>query len=177
MEAYIYDFVRTPRGRSGRGGSLREITPVHLAATVLRALRDRNGLDTALVDDVALGCVGPVGEQGSDIARTAVLVAGYDSSVPGVQMHRYCSSGLETCNTAAAQIACGQNELAIAGGVESLSRVPLLADGGAGAGSRRRVWQGGALAPAGGTGRGRGTFRALGRARGGRQRHGSAGLR
>ena len=104
---------------------------MHLAATVLRALRDRNGLDTALVDDVALGCVGPVGEQGSDIARTAVLVAGYDSSVPGVQMHRYCSSGLETCNTAAAQIACGQNELAIAGGVESLSRVPILADGGA----------------------------------------------
>lgn len=131
MEAYIYDFVRTPRGRSGRGGSLREVTPVNLAATVLRAIRDRNRIDTALIDDVALGCVGPVGEQGSDIARTAVLVADYDVTVPGVQMHRYCSSGLETCNTAAAQIACGQNDLAIAGGVESLSRVAILADGGA----------------------------------------------
>lgn len=131
MEAYIYDHVRTPRGRSGRGGSLREITPVNLAATVLRAIRDRNRLDTALVDDVALGCVGPVGEQGSDIARTAVLIAGYSQTVPGVQMHRYCSSGLETCNTAAAQIACGQNQLAVVGGVESLSRVPILADGGA----------------------------------------------
>lgn len=131
MEAYIYDSVRTPRGRAGRGGSLREITPVNLAVTVLRALRERNGYDTALVDDVALGCVQPTGEQGSDIARTVVLMADYDISVPGVQMHRYCSSGLDACNTAAAQIACGQNHLAIAGGVESLSRVPILADGGA----------------------------------------------
>jgi acetyl-CoA C-acetyltransferase len=104
---------------------------VHLAATVLRALRDRHSLDTALIDDVALGCVAPVGEQGADIARTAVLMADYDVTVPGVQMHRYCSSGLETCNTAAAQIACGMNQLAVAGGVESLSRVPLLIDGGA----------------------------------------------
>jgi acetyl-CoA C-acetyltransferase len=131
MEAYIYDFVRTPRGRAGRGGSLREITPVALAATVLRALRDRSGLDTALVDDVALGCGNPVGEQGSDVARTALLMADYDFRVPGVQMHRYCASGLETCTTAAAQIACGSNKLAVAGGVESLSRVPLLMDGGA----------------------------------------------
>ena len=131
MDAYIYDVVRTPRGKAGRGGALREITPVHLASTVLGALRDRNRLDTTLVDDVALGCVTPVGEQGSDIARTAVLMAGYDISVPGVQMHRYCSSGLETCTTAAAQIACGQNQLAIAGGVESLSRVTMGSDGGA----------------------------------------------
>lgn len=131
MEAYIYDVVRTPRGRSARGGAFREITPVALAATVLRAVRDRNHLDTSLIDDVSLGCVAPVGEQGADIARTAVLMADYDMTVPGVQMHRYCSSGLETCNTAAAQIACGQNKLAVAGGVESLSRVPLLLDGGA----------------------------------------------
>lgn len=130
MEAYIYDHVRTPRGRSARGGSLRDVTPTSLAAAALRALRDRTGLDTALVDDVALGCVAPVGEQGADIARTAVLMAGYDQCVPGVQVHRYCSSGLETCNGAAAQIAAGMNRLSIAGGVESLSRVPLFADGG-----------------------------------------------
>jgi len=130
VEAYIYDHVRTPRGRSGRGGSLRDITPTSLAATVLRAIRDRHGVDTRLIDDVALGCVAPVGEQGADIARTAVLMAGYDIGVPGVQMHRYCSSGLETCNTAAAQVAAGMNRLAVAGGVESLSRVPLFLDGG-----------------------------------------------
>lgn len=130
MEAYIYDHVRTPRGRAGRGGSLRDITPTTLAATVLRSIRDRHGVDTRLIDDVALGCVAPVGEQGADIARTAVLVAGYDQGVPGVQMHRYCSSGLETCNTAAAQVAAGVNRLAVAGGVESLSRVPLFLDGG-----------------------------------------------
>jgi acetyl-CoA C-acetyltransferase len=130
MEAYIYDHVRTPRGRSGKGGSFRDITPTTLAATTLRALRDRNNLDTALVDDVALGCVAPVGEQGADIARTAVLMADYDQSVPGVQLHRYCSSGLDTCNLAAAQIAAGVLNLAVAGGVESLSRVPLFGDGG-----------------------------------------------
>lgn len=130
MEAYIYDHVRTPRGRSARGGSLRDVTPTSLAAAALRAVRDRNDLDTALVDDVALGCVAPVGEQGADIARTAVLMAGYDQGVPGVQVHRYCSSGLETCNSAAAQIAAGMNRLSIAGGVESLSRVPLFVDGG-----------------------------------------------
>lgn len=130
MEAYIYDHVRTPRGRSGKGGSFRDITPTTLAATTLRALRDRNNLDTALVDDVALGCVAPVGEQGADIARTAVLMADYDQSVPGVQLHRYCSSGLDTCNLAAAQIAAGVLNLAVAGGVESLSRVPLFVDGG-----------------------------------------------
>lgn len=130
MEAYIYDHVRTPRGRSARGGSFRDVTPTRLAAAALRAVRDRNGLDTTLVDDVALGCVAPVGEQGADIARTAVLVAGYDQGVPGMQVHRYCSSGLETCNSAAAQIAAGMNRLAIAGGVESLSRVPLFVDGG-----------------------------------------------
>lgn len=131
MEAYIYDIVRTPRGRSGRGGSLREISPVTLAATVLRALRDRNGLDTRRVDDVCLGCVLPIGEQGQDIARTAVLMAGFDIAVPGVQLHRYCASGLDACMSSAAQIACGQNNLAIAGGVESMSWVPINGDGGA----------------------------------------------
>ena len=130
MEAYIYDHVRTPRARSARGGSFREITPTALAATALRAIRVRNQIDTSLIDDVALGCVAPVGEQGADIARTAALMAGFDQGVPGVQMHRYCSSGLETCNTAAAQIAAGMNHLAVAGGVESLSRVPLFMDGG-----------------------------------------------
>jgi acetyl-CoA C-acetyltransferase len=130
VEAYIYDHVRTPRARSARGGSYREITPTALAATTLRAIRDRNNIDTSLIDDVALGCVAPVGEQGADIARTAALMAGYDECVPGVQVHRYCSSGLETCNTAAAQIAAGMNSLSVAGGVESLSRVPLLLDGG-----------------------------------------------
>jgi acetyl-CoA C-acetyltransferase len=131
MEAYIYDFVRTPRGYAGREGSLREITPVALAATVLRALRDRNGLDTTLIDDVGFGCAHPVGEQGANIARSALLMADYDPSVPGVQMHRFGASGLEACIAAAALIACGSNKLAVAGGVESISRVPLLADGGA----------------------------------------------
>lgn len=130
MEAYVFDAVRTPRGRAGRGGSLRSVTPTTLAATVLKAMRDRHQLDTCRVDDVVLGCVAPVGEQGADIARTAVLMAGYDQGVPGVQLHRYCSSGLEACNISAAQIAAGVNQLAIAGGVESLSRVPLFLDGG-----------------------------------------------
>ncbi|MFA5597172.1 MAG: acetyl-CoA C-acetyltransferase [Pusillimonas sp.] len=130
MQAYIYDHVRTPRARSGRGGSFREITPTALAATALRSIRDRSQIDTTLIDDVSLGCVAPVGEQGANIARTALLMADFDQSVPGVQVHRYCSSGLETCNTAAAQIAAGVHQLAVAGGVESLSRVPLFLDGG-----------------------------------------------
>lgn len=130
-EAYIYDHVRTPRGRGRANGSLHPVPPVELAAQVLRALRDRNEVDTRLVDDVVLGVVTPVGEQGCDIARPAVLVAGYDQSVPGVQLDRFCSSGLEAVNVAAAQVMSGQSRLLIGGGVESMSRVPMGSGGGA----------------------------------------------
>ncbi|MDH0425408.1 acetyl-CoA C-acetyltransferase [Stutzerimonas stutzeri] len=130
-EAYIYDHVRTPRGRGRANGSLHPVRPVELAAQVLRALRDRNEVDTRLVDDVVLGVVTPVGEQGCDIARPAVLVAGYDQSVPGVQLDRFCSSGLEAVNVAAAQVMSGQSRLVIGGGVESMSRVPMGSGGGA----------------------------------------------
>jgi acetyl-CoA C-acetyltransferase len=129
--AYIYDAVRTPRGRGRPDGALHEITALSLAAQSLRALRDRNMLDTALVDDVILGCVMPVGEQGSDIARIATLVAGYDQGTAGVQVNRFCASGLEACNIAAAKVISGEAKFAIGGGVESMSRVPLGADGGA----------------------------------------------
>lgn len=131
MEAYIYDAVRTPRGKGRPDGALHEITALSLAAQALAAVRDRNGLDTALVDDVILGCVMPVGEQGSDIARIAALVAGYDRETAGVQVNRFCASGLEACNIAAAKVATGEAVFAVGGGVESMSRVPLGADGGA----------------------------------------------
>jgi acetyl-CoA C-acetyltransferase len=131
MEAYIFDAVRTPRGKGRPDGALHEITALSLAAQTLAAVRDRNGLDTALVDDVILGCVMPVGEQGSDIARIAALVAGYDRQTAGVQVNRFCASGLEACNIAAAKVATGEAVFAIGGGVESMSRVPLGADGGA----------------------------------------------
>jgi len=130
-EAFIYDHVRSPRGRGKPDGSLHTITPINLASQVLAAVRDRNGLDTSLVDDVILGCVAPVGEQGADIARIAVLNADYDVSVPGKQLNRFCASGLEAINTAAAQVVCGQSDVVIAGGVESMSRVPMMSDGGA----------------------------------------------
>lgn len=130
-EAYIYDAVRTPRGRGRPDGALHEITALSLASQVLGAIRDRNGLDTGLVDDVILGCVMPVGEQGSDIARIATLTAGYVQEVPGVQINRFCASGLEACNMAAAKVAFGEGRFVIAGGVESMSRVSLGADGGA----------------------------------------------
>ncbi|MGX7688820.1 acetyl-CoA C-acetyltransferase [Flectobacillus roseus] len=130
-EAYIYDAVRTPRGRGKSDGSLHDIQPVQLAQQVLEQLRDRNQLDTSLVDDVIMGCVTPIGEQGADIARTAVLAAGYPQSVAGVQINRFCSSGLEAVNMAAAYIMSGQQELIVAGGIESMSRVAMGADGGA----------------------------------------------
>ena len=130
-EAYIYDHVRSPRGRGKPNGSLHAITPIELASQVLGALRDRNDLDTSLLDDVILGCVAPVGEQGADIARIAVLNADYAESVAGKQINRFCASGLEAVNTAAAQIMSGQSDLAIGGGVESMSRVPMMSDGGA----------------------------------------------
>ncbi len=130
-EAYIYDAVRTPRGKGRKDGALHEITPIQLATQVLEAIRDRNGLDTRLVDDVILGCVGPVGEQGADIARIAVLNADYAETTAGVQVNRFCASGLEACNIAAAKVIAGEAEFAIGGGVESMSRVPMGSDGGA----------------------------------------------
>ncbi len=130
-EAYIYDHVRTPRGRGRSNGSLHEVRPIELATQVLKAIRDRNHLDTSYLDDVVLGCVMPVGEQGADIARLAALNADYAQTVPGKQVHRFCASGLEAVNTVAAQVMSGQSDLAIGGGVESMSRVPMGADGGA----------------------------------------------
>lgn len=130
-EAYIYDAVRTPRGRGKADGSLHEVTPIRLAAGALEALRDRNKLDTAAVDDVVLGVVEPTGDQGADIARVAVLYAGYDETVAGVQINRFCASGLEAVNMAAGQVMSGQSDMAIGGGVESMSRVPMFSTGGA----------------------------------------------
>ncbi len=130
-DAYVFDCVRTPRGRGKPSGSLHEVTPIQLSAQVLTALRERNRLDTSLVDDVVFGCVSPVGEQGAVIPRVAVLVADYAQNVPGKQLNRFCASGLEAVNTAAAEIMSGQADLTIGGGVESMSRVPMGADGGA----------------------------------------------
>jgi len=130
-DAFILEAVRTPRGRGRPDGSLHSITPIQLIAQTLAALRDRTGLDTGVVDDVVLGCVTPVGEQGADIARIAALVAGYAESVPGKQLNRFCASGLEAVNTAAAQIMSGQSDMVVGGGVESMSRVNMGMDGGA----------------------------------------------
>ena len=130
-DVYIYDHVRTPRGKGRPDGKLHEISAVSLASQTLQALRDRNALDTAQVEEVVLGCVAAVGEQGGNIARIATLNAGFDESVPGVQLNRYCSSGLDAVNFAAAKVMAGQAELAIGGGVEMMSRTPMGADGGA----------------------------------------------
>jgi len=130
-EAYIYDAVRTPRGKGKSSGSLHEITSLSLATQVLQAIRDRNDLDTSKVDDVVLGCVSPVGEQGADIARVAVLNADYAETTAGVQVDRFCASGLEACNMAASKVMTGEADMAIGGGVESMSRVPMGASGGA----------------------------------------------
>jgi acetyl-CoA C-acetyltransferase len=130
-DAYIFDAVRTPRGKGKRDGSLHEVTPIHLLGNLFWALQDRNGLDTSQVDDVVLGCVTPVGEQGADIARVAVLYAGWDQSVAGVTQSRFCASGLESVNIAAMKVMSGQEDLVVAGGVESMSRWPMGSDGGA----------------------------------------------
>ncbi|HXW49915.1 MAG TPA: acetyl-CoA C-acetyltransferase [Xanthobacteraceae bacterium] len=130
-EAFIYDHVRSPRGRGKVDGALHEVTALNLASQTLGAIKSRNNLDTALVDDVVMGVVDPVGEAAADIARTAALVAGYGDSVPGVQINRFCASGLDAVNFAAAQIMSGQQELAIGGGVESMSRVGIGSAGGA----------------------------------------------
>ncbi len=130
-EAFIYDHVRTPRGRGKSDGSLHEVSTLGLATAALAALRERNGLDTKLVDDVVLGCVDPVGEAGGDIARAAALTADYGDHVPGVQINRFCASGLDAVNFAAAQVMAGQHEMTVGGGVESMSRVGIGASGGA----------------------------------------------
>ena len=130
-EAYIYDAVRTPRGRGKADGALHEVTALALASHALRSLAERNNLPEDSVDDVILGCVDPVGEAGGDIARAAALHAGLGETVPGVQINRFCASGLDAVNLAAAGIVAGQKDLAIGGGVESMSRVGMMASGGA----------------------------------------------
>ena len=130
-DAYIFDAVRTPRGKGKADGSLHQVTPVHLLGNMLDGLRTRNDLDTSRVDDVVIGCVTPVGEQGADIARTAVLYAGWDQSVAGVTQSRFCASGLESVNLAAMKVMSGQEDMVVAGGVESMSRWPMGSDGGA----------------------------------------------
>ena len=130
-DAFIYDHVRTPRGRGKVDGSLHEVTALNLASQALGAIKSRNNLDPTLVDDVVLGVVDPVGEAGADIARTAALVAGYGDTVAGVQLNRFCASGLDAVNFASAQIMSGQQDMAIGGGVESMSRVGIGSSGGA----------------------------------------------
>jgi acetyl-CoA C-acetyltransferase len=130
-DAFIYDHVRTARGRGKADGALYEVTALNLAAQALAALKDRNALDPTLVDDVVMGCVDPVGEAGGDIARAAAICAGYGNGVPGVQINRFCASGLDAVNFAAAQVMSGQHDMAVGGGVESMSRVGIGASGGA----------------------------------------------
>lgn len=130
-EAFIYDAIRTPRGKGKKDGSLYEVKPVNLLAGVLTELQRRNGFDTAQVDDVVMGVVSPIGEQGSVIAKVAALKAGWDFRASGVQINRFCASGLEAVNLAAQKVRSGWEELVVAGGVESMSRVPIGSDGGA----------------------------------------------
>ena len=130
-QAYIYDHVRTPRGKGKKDGGLHQAAPVWLLRTLLQSLQQRLALDTSLVDDVVLGCVTPVGEQGADIARTAVLDAEWAQTVAGVTQSRFCASGLESVNLAAAKAMSGWEDLVVAGGVESMSRWPMGSDGGA----------------------------------------------
>ncbi len=130
-EAYIFDAVRTPRGKGKKDGALHSVKPVDLVAGLLRALRERNQLDTSQVDDIVLGCVTPVGDQGADIAKTAAFVADWDEAVSGVQLNRFCASGLEAVNLGAMKVRSGFEDLVVVGGVESMSRVPMGSDGGA----------------------------------------------
>ena len=130
-DAFIYDHVRTPRGRGKPDGSLHTASTLYLAATALKAINERNHLNSGEVDDVVMGCVDPVGEAGGDIARMGALAAGFGDSVPGVQINRFCASGLDSVNFAAAQVMAGQHDMTIGGGVESMSRVGIGASGGA----------------------------------------------
>lgn len=129
-EAYIYDALRTPRAKGKSLGSFYELKPIYLLSTVLNALQDRNALDTAKVDDVILGCVGPINDQGFNIAKAAVMHAGWSDQVGGMQINRYCASGLESVNLAAMKVKSGWDQLIVAGGTESMSRVPIGSDGG-----------------------------------------------
>ena len=131
QEAYIFDAIRTPRGKGKKNGTLHEVTPIDLTATLMREMQQRHDLDTSQVDDIVLGCVTPIGEQGADIARTAALYAGWDVDTPGMQINRFCASGLETVNMAAMKVRSGWEDLVVAGGVESMSRIPMGSDGGA----------------------------------------------
>jgi acetyl-CoA C-acetyltransferase len=131
IEVFIYDHVRTPRGRGKKDGSLHEVPSVRLAAKTLEAIRDRNGLDTSTVDDIIMGCVDPVMEAGAVIPRGAAFEAGYSTRAPGMQISRFCASGLDAVNFGAAKIAQGADDIVIAGGVESMSRVGLGMSGGA----------------------------------------------
>ncbi|PPV34096.1 acetyl-CoA C-acetyltransferase [Ectopseudomonas oleovorans] len=130
-EAYIFDAVRTPRGKGKKDGALYSVKPVQLIAGLLNALQTRNDLDTSQVDDIVLGCVTPVGDQGADIAKSAAMVANWDVSVAGVQLNRFCASGLEAVNLGAMKVRSGFEDLVVVGGVESMSRVPMGSDGGA----------------------------------------------
>ena len=129
--AYIFDAIRTPRSKGKKDGTLHEVKPVDLGAGLLRELQSRQDLDTSCVDDVVMGCVTPVGEQGSDITKMIVQNADWDESVPGVQLDRFCASGLEAVNTAAQKVASGWDDLVVAGGIECMSRVPMGSNGGA----------------------------------------------
>jgi acetyl-CoA C-acetyltransferase len=131
-DAFIYDSIRTPRGRGKKNGSLHEVKPIDLLSTLFKAMHERNGkFDTSKVDDVVLGCVTPIGEQGGDIAKFGQAMAGWDESVSGMQINRFCSSGLEAINLAAMKVRSGWEELVVAGGIESMSRNPMGSDGGA----------------------------------------------
>ncbi len=130
-EAFVYDAIRTPRGKGKKDGSLHEVKPVNLLAGVLTELQRRNDFDTSQVDDVVMGVVSPIGEQGSVIAKVAALKAGWDFRASGVQINRFCASGLEAVNMAAQKVRSGWEDLVVAGGVESMSRVPIGSDGGA----------------------------------------------
>ncbi|MDO9199201.1 beta-ketoacyl synthase N-terminal-like domain-containing protein, partial [Rhodoferax sp.] len=130
-EAFVYDAIRTPRGKGKKDGSLYEVKPINLLAGVLTELQRRNDFDTSKVDDVVMGVVSPVGEQGSVIAKVAALKAGWDFTCSGVQINRFCASGLEAVNMAAQKVRSGWEDLVVAGGVESMSRVPIGSDGGA----------------------------------------------
>ena len=130
-EAYIYDAIRTPRGRGKPDGALHEVMPAELLAGLFRELQRRYDLDTSQVDDAMIGCVTATGDQGANVAKTAVQYAGWSDSVPAFQLNRFCASGLESVNSAATKIIAGWEDLVVAGGVESMSRVPMFADGGA----------------------------------------------
>jgi len=129
-EAYIIDAIRTPRGKGKKDGSLHEVKPISLLTTLLNELKERHNLDTSQVDDIVLGCVTPIGDQGANIAKTAAIAAGWDNDVAGVQINRFCASGLEAVNLAAQKVRSGWEDLVVAGGVESMSRVPMGSDGG-----------------------------------------------